>query len=147
MATAPAVDLEQRLAALETELATAKKDNAQLEKTVSGLQKDLETQQGRLFELKDSLAQAEATAKAKADALATTQSELAEAKQTILKLTAAPAPAPPPTPRRISGIDIVPRRPVETQGKPSYHRGVPEYTPQAEPPNSMLTDADIGWVD
>jgi septal ring factor EnvC (AmiA/AmiB activator) len=139
------------LAALEQELAAAKKDNVQLEKSVSGLQKDLETQQGRLFELKDSLAQAEATAKTKTDALAATQSELDEAKQTILKLAAAPAapaaPAATPTPRRISGVDILPRRPVETQGKPAYHRGVPEYQPQTAQPNPMLTDADIGWVD
>ena len=98
--------------------------------------------------MKDSLAQAEATAKTKTDALAATQSELDEAKQTILKLAAAPAaPAATPTPRRISGVDILPRRPVETQGKPAYHRGVPEYQPQTAQPNPMLTDADIGWVD
>ncbi|WP_017301489.1 hypothetical protein [Nodosilinea nodulosa] len=140
----PQDDLAQRLSALETDLATTKKDKAQLEKTVAGLQKDLETQQSRLFELKDSLAQAEAATQAKADALAKTQAELEEAKKTILKLTE----APPPPPSRISGVDILPRRPVEAKpNRPAYHRGVPDYAIQKGQPNPMLTDADIGWVD
>ncbi|MGG6238361.1 hypothetical protein ACQ4N7_06940 [Nodosilinea sp. AN01ver1] len=136
--------LEKDLAASQKDLAAAQKDKAQLEKTVAGLQKDLETQQGRLFELKDSLDQAETTAKAKADALAKTQAELDEAKKTILKLTEAAAPAP----HRISGVDVLPRRPVEPKAnKPAYHRGVPDYAIQKGQPNPMLTDADIGWVD
>ncbi|PZU98741.1 MAG: hypothetical protein DCF32_19245 [Leptolyngbya sp.] len=145
------VDLAQRVSALEKDLATAEKDKAQLEKTVAGLQKDLETQQGRLFELKDSLAQSEAATKAKAEALTKTQAELDEAKKTILKLAETPAPAPAPTPapamRRTSGVDITPRRPMETKDRPTYHRGVPEYAIQKGQPNPMLTDADIGWVD
>ena len=137
-------DLADRLSALEKDLAATQKDKAQLEKTVAGLQKDLETQQGRLFELKDSLDQAETAAKAKADALAKAQAELDEAKKTILKLTEAAAPAP----HRISGVDILPRRPVETKAnKPAYHRGVPDYAIQKGQPNPMLSDADIGWVD
>ncbi|MBE9114078.1 hypothetical protein IQ273_32455 [Nodosilinea sp. LEGE 07298] len=137
-------DLSDRLSALEKDLAAAQKDKAQLEKTVAGLQKDLETQQGRLFELKDSLDQAETATKAKAEALTKTQAELDEAKQTILKLTEAAAPAP----HRISGVDILPRRPVEPKAnRPAYHRGVPDYAIQKGQPNSMLTDADIGWVD
>lgn len=149
-AEAPAssdADLAQRVSTLEKDLATAEKDKAQLEKTIAGLQKDLETQQGRLFELKDSLDQAEAATKAKAEALSKTQAELDEAKATILKLAAAPDPAAAPATRRISGVDITPRRPAETKAKPAYHRGVPEYTPQTGQPNPMLSDADIGWVD
>ncbi|MBD2233284.1 hypothetical protein [Phormidium tenue] len=146
---APDVDLAQRVSALEKDLATAEKDKAQMEKTIAGLQKDLETQQGRLFELKDSLAQAEAATKTKADALTKTQADLEEAKKTILKLaeTPAPAAAPAPATRRISGADITPRRPMEAKDRPTYHRGVPEYTIQTGQPNPMLTDADIGWVD
>ncbi len=137
-------DSADRLSALEKDLAASQKDKAQLEKTIAGLQKDLETQQGRLFELKDSLAQAETAAKAKAEALAKTQAELDEAKKTILKLTEAAAPAP----HRISGVDILPRRPVEPKAnRPAYHRGVPDYAIQKGQPNTMLTDADIGWVD
>lgn len=137
-------DMADRLSALEKDLAATQKDKAQLEKTVAGLQKDLETQQGRLFELKDSLDQAETAAKAKADTLAKTQAELDEAKKTILKLTEAAAPAP----HRISGVDILPRRPVEAKpNRPAYHRGVPDYSIQKDQPNTMLTDADIGWVD
>ncbi|MBE9155860.1 hypothetical protein IQ265_03295 [Nodosilinea sp. LEGE 06152] len=140
----PANDMADRLSALEKDLAAAQKDKAQLEKTVAGLQKDLETQQGRLFELKDSLDQAETAAKAKADALTKTQAELDEAKKTILKLTETAAPAP----HRISGVDILPRRPVEPKAnRPAYHRGVPDYAIQKGQPNPMLTDADIGWVD
>lgn len=141
------VDLAQRVGALEKDLAAAQKDKAQLEKTIAGLQKDLATQQGRLFELKDSLDRAEAATHAKAEALSKTQAELDEAKATILKLAEAPAPAAPSTARRISGVDITPRRPVDTKAKPTYHRGVPEHTPQTGQPNPMLTDADIGWVD
>lgn len=137
-------DLADRLSALEKDLAATQKDKAQLEKTVAGLQKDLETQQGRLFELKDSLDQAETATKAKAEALTKTQAELDEAKKTILKLTEAAAPAP----HRISGVDILPRRPVEPKAnRPAYHRGVPDYAIQKGQPNPMLTDADIGWVD
>ena len=148
-AVAPAADLAQRLSALEKDLAAAQKDKTQLEKTVAGLQKDLATQQERLFELKDSLSQAEVATKAKAEALAKTQAELDEAKQTILKLAEAPAPAQ--VSRRISGVDITRRRPIEAsvnaKAKPTYHRGVPEATLEKGQPNPMLTDADIGWVD
>ncbi|MGB3200538.1 MAG: hypothetical protein WBA99_06530, partial [Nodosilinea sp.] len=135
-----------RLSSLEKDLAAVQTEKARLEKTVAGLQNDLETQQGRLFELKDSLDQAETTAKAKAEALAKTQAELDEAKKTILKLSEAPAPTSVPS--RISGVDILPRRPVEPKtNRPAYHRGVPDYAIQKGQPNSMLSDADIGWVD
>ncbi len=144
---APDADRAQRVSALDKVLTPAPKDKAQLEKTVAGLQKDLETQQGRLFELKDSLDQAQTATQAKAEALAKTQAELEEAKQTILKLAEAPAPAAPAAVRRISGVDITPRRPVEAKDRPTYHRGVPEYAIQKGQPNPMLTDADIGWVD
>lgn len=140
-------ELTQQVSALEKALAAAQKDNAKLEKTVVSLQKDLETQQGRLFELKDSLAQTEAAAAAKTEALAKTQAELDEAKKTILKLSEVPAPSAPPAPSRISGVDILPRRPVEAKARPGYKRGVPDYAIQKGQPNPMLTDADIGWVD
>ncbi|MBE9138351.1 hypothetical protein IQ254_14335 [Nodosilinea sp. LEGE 07088] len=137
------IDLAQRLDTLEKELATTQKDKSQLAKTVAGLQKDLETQQSRLFELKDSLAQAEATNQAQADTLAKTQAALDEAKATILKLSE----VKPVTPRRVSGVDVLPRPPLEPKARPAYRRGVPEYAIQKGQPKPMLTDADIGWVD
>jgi hypothetical protein len=144
----PEINPGQRLADLEKALAAAQKDNTRLEKTVAGLQSDLETQQSHLFELKDSLAKAEATAQAKDRALTKAQAELEEAKQTILKLSeAATPPVPKVTPHRISGVDILPRRPVEVKEKPTYRRGVPEYAIQKGQPNPMLSDVDIGWVD
>ncbi len=143
-------DLAATVKTLEQDLAAAATEKTRLEKVVEGLQKDLDTQQARLFELKDSLDQAEATSKAKADALTKTQAELEDAKKTILQLTEANAKAPVPvksTPTRRSGIDILPRRPVESASQKHYHRGVPETSVEKSQPNPMLSDADIGWVD
>jgi hypothetical protein len=134
-------DPSQQVAALQKELTAAQKERSRLEKTIAGLHKDLETQQTRLFELKDSLAQAEAGTKAKDEALAKALAELAEAKQ---------HPAAASQPRRTSGVDILPRPPVDaadTKARPAYRRGVPEYAIQTGQPNPMLSDADIGWVD
>ncbi len=146
----PSADLTATVKTLEQELAAAAKEKTRLEKVVEGLQKDLDTQQARLFELKDSLDQAEAATKAKAEALVKTQSELDEAKKTILQLTEANAQAPVPaksTPIRRSGVDILPRRPVDSVSQKHYHRGVPETSVEKSQPNPMLSDADIGWVD
>jgi Tfp pilus assembly protein FimV len=119
---------------------------------VQGLQQDLAAQQSRLFELTDSLDQAQADLKAKTTSLQQTEEALAEAKATILKLSApTPAPAVPApirsVPPRRSGGDIIPRQPSTGPAHPGYVRGVPTYTSQSEQPNPMLSDADIGWVD
>jgi len=97
------------VAALESALATAQQDKADLEKTIHGLQQDLEAQQSRLFELTDSLDQVKGDLAAKTQALQTTEAALAEAKATILKLSAPPEKAESrmAAPRR-SGGDIGP---------------------------------------
>jgi hypothetical protein len=75
---------------------------------VQGLQEDLNKQQERLFELKDTLEKAQNAAKADADKLKQVTKELEEAKSVILKMTEAaeatpatkpapPAPVPAPT--------------------------------------------------
>jgi len=143
---------ETASAELEATLAAVQQEKADLEKIVQGLQHDLAAQQTRLFELTDSLDQAQADLKAKTDALQQTEKALAEAKATILKLSApTPAPVAPaasrPAPLRRSGGDIVPRQPITRPAQPGYVRGVPTYTSQSEQPNPMLSDADIGWVD
>lgn len=138
-------------AELEAALATVRQEKADLENMVQGLQQDLAAQQSRLFELTDSFDQAQADLKAKTTSLQQAEEALAEAKATILKLSA-PAPvavtAPKsPAPLRRSGGDIIPRQPSPGPAQPGYVRGVPTYSPQAEQPNPMLSDADIGWVD
>ncbi|MEB3289582.1 MAG: hypothetical protein VKI82_06675 [Leptolyngbya sp.] len=139
---------ETTAAAVDAALAAVQQEKANLEKIVQGLQQDLEAQQSRLFELTDRLDQVKAELEAKTQALHTTEEALAEAKATILKLSAPAEKADPrlATPRR-SGGDIVPRQPLPKPASPGYVRGVPTYSPQAEQPNPMLTDADIGWVD
>lgn len=136
-APAPAVKVpDPRILELEAALAASEAAKATLEKTVKGLQSDLEVQQARLFELKDSLDKS--------------QAELWEAKQTILSLSqvnnpvAAPV-APPRTSR--SGADIVPRTLTSQPTQPGYVRGVPAQVPLGGQSNSMISDADIGWVD
>jgi uncharacterized coiled-coil protein SlyX len=127
---------DPRILELETALAASEAAKATLEKTVKGLQSDLEVQQARLFELKDSLDK--------------TQVELREAKQTILNLSQGNAPAAAPTaPSRAirSGVDIVPRQPATPPRQPGYVRGVPTQVPLGGQSNAMLSDADIGWVD
>jgi len=127
---------DPRILELEAALAASEAAKATLEKTVKGLQSDLEVQQARLFELKDSLDK--------------TQVELREAKQTILNLSQGNAPAAAPTaPSRAirSGVDIVPRQPATPPRQPGYVRGVPTQVPLGGQSNAMLSDADIGWVD
>lgn len=127
---------DPRILELEAALAASEAAKATLEKTVKGLQSDLEVQQARLFELKDSLDK--------------TQVELREAKQTILNLSQgnAPAAAPAAPSRAIrSGVDIVPRQPATPPRQPGYVRGVPTQVPLGGQSNAMLSDADIGWVD
>jgi hypothetical protein len=139
-------------AELAATLAVVQREKADLEKIVQGLQEDLAAQQSRLFELTDSLDQAQAALKTKTASLQEMEEALTEAKATILKLSA-PAPAPaatapsrPALPRR-SGGDIIPRQSSPGPAQPGYVRGVPTYTPQSDQPNPMLSDADIGWVD
>ncbi|MFM7220140.1 MAG: hypothetical protein ACKO21_08000 [Nodosilinea sp.] len=127
---------DPRILELEAALATSETAKVALEKTVKGLQSDLEVQQARLFELKDSLDKS--------------QAELREAKQTILSLSQVntPAAAPAALPRASrSGGDIVPRPPASPPSQPGYVRGVPAQVPLGGQSNSMLSDADIGWVD
>lgn len=136
--SSPAVAPEgdPRIPELERALATAEAAKANLEKTIKGLQVDLEAQQSRLFELKDSLDKS--------------QAELQEAKQTIINLSKASAPPPAPTPQpraSRSGVDIVPRDVPSRPSQPGYRRGVPAQVPLGGQPNSMISDADIGWVD
>jgi hypothetical protein len=117
---------DPKILELEAALATSETAKVALEKTVKGLQSDLEVQQARLFELKDSLDKS--------------QAELREAKQTILSLSQVNTPAAAPT-------NIVPRPPASPPSQPGYVRGVPAQVPLGGQPNSMLSDADIGWVD
>lgn len=127
---------DPRIPELERALAAAEAAKAKLEKTIKGLQVDLAAQQSRLFELKDSLDKS--------------QAELQEAKQTIINLSkaSAPPPAPAPQPRaNRSGVDIVPRPAPSPPSQPGYRRGVPAQAPLGAQPNSMISDADIGWVD
>lgn len=134
---APAVKVpDPRILELEAALAASETAKATLEKTVKGLQSDLEVQQARLFELKDSLDKS--------------QAQLQEAKQTILSLSQVNAPAVVPTAASRasrSGVDIVPRPPASQPRQPGYLRGVPAQVPLGGQSNSMLSDADIGWVD
>ncbi|NJL45197.1 MAG: hypothetical protein HC922_04440 [Leptolyngbyaceae cyanobacterium SM2_3_12] len=122
------------------------------------------TQQTRLFELKDSLDQAESAAQGKAKELAQVTAELDEAKKTILQLTEAKEapPAPAKVPIRHSGVDVLPRpvqssskmtavdvlprRPVQPAAK-TASKGLSPYAPGPTQSGTMLSDADIGWVD
>ena len=97
--TVTKADLESQVAALTADLAAAAQRETTLTAQVKGLQGDLETQQTRLFELKDALEKAEAEATAKNQQIEKVTAALAEAKQTILKMTEmAAAPPPPPRP-------------------------------------------------
>jgi hypothetical protein len=138
------------MAELEAALATTRAEKAALEEMVRGLQANLEAQQARLYELKDSLDKAEIKADTQTKALTKAETALEEARQTILKLTEANAqpslPTKPPT--RQSGVDILPRQPFQASPQKGYVRGIPSSPPVvSEQPNPMLSDADIGWVD
>ncbi|WP_008310924.1 hypothetical protein [Leptolyngbya sp. PCC 6406] len=152
-------DLEQQVAELTTALAAAETGATELQTQVQALQGDLETQQGRLFELKESLEKAEQAVQAKDAQLTKVASELAEAKQVIVRMTETPAAPPPPAP--VPAVTPAPssapseRAPL-TVRMPSVSRramakGIPEYAIQRGEPtksqNSMLSDDDIGWVD
>ncbi|NEQ42197.1 MAG: hypothetical protein F6K00_00995 [Leptolyngbya sp. SIOISBB] len=87
---------------LTTDLAVAGKKEAALDKQVKGLQEDLNKQQERLFELKDTLEKAQKTAKADANKLKKVTKELEEAKTVILKMTEAAETIPEPEPAPVS---------------------------------------------
>ena len=141
---------------------------------IAALQEDVDTHQGRIFELKDALEKAEKKSISEAEAaqsaaeekdaqIKTLTAELEEAKQTILKLSASrpdsrkplvskreksekKAIAQPSAAKKTTTSGLSVRKPY------SSYKSIPEYaikrgTALPGQNNSMLDDDDIGWVD
>jgi chromosome segregation ATPase len=137
-------DLEQQVkdltASLAASLEATQGQDTKLLEQIKALQTDLETQQSRLFELKDALADAEKAAQQKETQLSKLTTELEEAKQVILKMS---QPAPEPKPAPIS--ERAPLAVKMSRRAPAKH--IPEYAIQRGEQRSMVSDMDIGWFD
>ena len=151
--TAPvAQDPNPTIKALEISL---QKANEQID----ALQADVSTHQARIFELKDSLQQAENTTKQKDTQLKQLTDELETAKATIRKLTEAnrekAAQAADKAAADKAAADKAHRKSLTLQrSRTTYssYKSIPEYaiqrgTPAGGQANSMMSDDDIGWVD
>lgn len=148
---------DRQLTARITELEAALTQSAE---KASALQADVDTHQNRIFELKDSLEQAERDRQSQTAQVTKLTAELEEAKQVILKLTEANQQAKEQA-SQAEPEAVVPEapaaKPAERQSlqlrRPyTSYKSIPEYaiqrgTPTGGQNNSMLSDDDIGWVD
>lgn len=133
-------DLEQQVKRLTADLGAIKAQEAKSLDQIKGLQGDLDNQQSRLFELKDTLEKAEKIVQQKDTQLLKLTAELEEAKQVILKMSQPqPEPKPTPSPERAPLAVKMSRR------APAKH--IPEYAIQRGEQRSMVSDMDIGWFD